>query len=329
MKRAGTGRLLDGIDAIVIAYNERSTRSQRSEQLIHRLRETIPDTPVAVVHIGNDDTAGNRRKLLASLQSAPAGRSLLVVAGGDGTAHFVTSTLLHPETPPKYRTTPVTVWPLGNGNDFFYSVHSVAVAHDPLLALLSPELRSVKIYPLEWHIQNGGHELRKLSLCYGTIGATGAATVRINEPEHRERRKHTTGLNTLWLDIRQGSSSMWFPKRFTVHANDGTYRAIELQFNNGPLMTMRAHYPVLLSDHAMFFSKTCPNNPLAVGATVVRMGVGAPAGVRQTKPLHFRLESDGPIHAQTDGEAFELPPEVSFSIGPGKEPIVVWASKIA
>jgi diacylglycerol kinase family enzyme len=145
--------LLDSIDAVVVAYNDRSTRSHRSEQLIQRLRRELPTKRISVVGIGGDDTAANRRKLLDRLKrTAAPGRTLLIAGGGDGTAHFVAAALLHADTPAEYRKTPITPWPLGNGNDFFNSVHGPSVAHDPLQALLSPQLHAIRVHPLEWHI---------------------------------------------------------------------------------------------------------------------------------------------------------------------------------
>ena len=326
---AGGGGRLAYIEQVVVVRNEHSTHSQRAEQLIARLRESLPGKRVSVIAVGEDDPADNRRTLLHELHRAPAGRSLLVVAGGDGTAHLVAETLLDPDTPQAYRITPITAWPLGNGNDFFHSTHAAATAHDPLLALFSPSLRSVRVHPLEWHIRAEKGDRREISLCYGTVGVTASATDILNEPTHRARRRAFIGLGSILFDVFEGSRTMWFPKQFSVRQGKNTYRAIELQFNNGPRMVMQARYPERLSDTCMFFSKTGRNDPLSVGVTALRMSFGHVPGVHCAKPLSFRLNSDRPIHAQTDGEPFVLPNDVSFTIGPGEASLVVWASKTA
>jgi diacylglycerol kinase family enzyme len=324
--------LLDSIDAVVVAYNDRSTRSHRSEQLIQRLRRELPTKRISVVGIGSDDTAANRRKLLDRLKrTAAPGRTLLIAGGGDGTAHFVAAALLHADTPAEYRKTPITPWPLGNGNDFFNSVHGPSVARDPLQALLSPQLHAIHVHPLEWHITGKeGTDTRRFSLCYGTIGASGSATEYINQPAHRERRKQTSSLvRRLLLDIRQGARALWFPKRFMVHERGRAFRATELQFNNGPIMTMRARYPELLSERGMFVTSSRSRHPLAIVFDAMRLGFGTPPGAHHTGTLHFSLKSDDPIHAQSDGEPFRLPTQVRFSIGPSNLKLTVWATKKA
>lgn len=319
--------LIANITRIVVIANPRSTRSERSDELVAALRSRVARLPVQVVRASEPERT--RHELTAALQTGTPEHTLLVIAGGDGTAHCAVNALLHPETPPSVRKVACTAWPLGNGNDFFNSIHTAAVAARPLEAILSSALRTISVHPLEWRYQDAQGEHCRYALCYATVGASAGSTAIINQPEHRERRRHTPGLRGLWMDVREGARAMWFPQQFMVRGQGKAYRAMELQFNNGPIMTIRGRYPILLSDPGLFFSVVRPNHPFAVGLTTLRMGLGMPAGKRYTKSLQFHLESTAPIPAQADGEPFSLPPDVRFSIGPSAQSLTIWASKAA
>jgi diacylglycerol kinase family enzyme len=327
MAKATGGHLLDGIDRILVIRNERSTRSDLGASLVSQLRETLPKKEIVELRTGTDDTATNRRKLVEHLKGAAAGRTLLVAAGGDGTAHFVAAALLHADTPARCRQNPITPWPLGNGNDFFNSVHGTWVARDPLKALTSPKVHAITVHPLEWRIQTERGERRRFSLCYGTIGATGSATEYINRPGHRKRRKQLGFVGRLLLDIRQVVKALWFPHQFTVRHKGESYRATELQFNNGPIMTMRARYPVLLSERRMFVSTSHSRHPLAIAMAALRMGAGKLPGAHHKEHMAYQLLSDRPIYAQSDGDAFKLPQQVKFTVGPSAMSLTVWATR--
>lgn len=322
---------MDGIDAILVARNNLSTRSQLCDKLIQRLENEIPNKRIEAVRINPGEIAKSRQRLIRALKASPPGRSLIIIAGGDGTAHFIAAALLHDEMPDIYRHTPITPWPLGNGNDFFNSVHGPEITKDPLQILHSPRTHAIHVHPLEWRIQNPSGETRRYSVCYGTIGATGSATQYINQPEHRARRKQASGwVSSLILDMRQGARALWFPRRFTLCSEDGSSKpATELQFNNGPIMALSARYPILLSQPGMFVSVSRSRHPLAIAALALQMRLGTVRGKYYNGAIKYSIKSRHAVHAQTDGEPFTINKNTSFCVQPCQSYLVIWATKKA
>lgn len=313
------------IERYVVVLNPYSTNGKKGEKYVSKLRDAQPDAEIAVVRAAS--AAKIHPALLAALQKGEGKRQLIIVAGGDGTVHLVVNALMHPDTPAALRQIPLTAWALGNGNDFFNSIHTKDAEREPLHVVQSPKAHTVRVRPLEWTIQpEKGNLQQRFALCYSTIGATGQATAAITSTEHRKRRQTINPRARTAHDIVSGAPALLLPKPFDVQIGTVRRRLVEMQFINGPVMTIHARYNTRLSDKNLFFGTVEQGNPVNILVTAARTIAGNPPGRTTTRPITFRLLQ--PAHAQLDGEYLELPAG-TITVAPSKTALTIWATKPA
>jgi diacylglycerol kinase family enzyme len=319
---------LDAVKRLVVLHNPASTNANYAEELIKDLRHAMPDKQISVVRTTPDGEEPNRRRLIGALAKGGSDKQLLIVAGGDGAIHYAVKALLHPDTPSRLRHTPLTPWPTGNANDFFHSIHNREKRETAIRVLQHADARLVTVHPLEWRIQDETGKWEELAVSYGTIGSSAKSTYRLNRPEHRSRRKSLRKTGRFLLDSLKTVSTLWQPPRVTIQLNGRRRRVTEMQFINGPIMAIVAHYNIKHSDRAMFFGITSGESRIKLALTTLRMGMGAPPGKRTSKPVQFTIDNDKPVPAQVDGEYFELR-NGTVRVGPSREHVVIWATKDA
>lgn len=312
----------DDIERVIVIINERSTNAHKAQHYIDLLRASQPDKKVAVVTNGQNE-ATNRQQLVTTLYAGKSDRQLIIVAGGDGSAHYTMKALMHPAMPTEYRHTPFTVWPMGNGNDFFNGIHNKKEA-DPLSILTSSHATIKAVHPLEWHAANRPPE--DLILTYTSIGVTAKAAAAITGSTFREKRKKYGSKRQELADVVESAKSFWFPQRFPITLDKRHLSVAEMQFVNGPLMARYAYYPMRFDDPAMHVAVVKRHDPATVLSTVLRFRFTVGPGKRHAEPISFALEGQEPVNAQIDGECFMLPPG-PVTIAPSKEYVMVWMTK--
>jgi len=173
-KRAASAAVIqNNFDTCVIVYNPTSTQAIHAHERIQKLRELFPESAVTLIRTSPEGREANKQLLCAQADKL-GGRTLLAIAGGDGTINFVIDALLRdPHFTPEMRCT--TILPLwgGNGNDLAHMLNGTP-PRQSLNPLLSSGKR-VAVYPLRCEIVTGDTTSTYTAICYASFGASALA----------------------------------------------------------------------------------------------------------------------------------------------------------
>lgn len=288
---------------LVILRNPASTRANQMELRIEALRRSFADVPTCVL----DTVPGGDNANLAMLQdhlSLFGPHTLLCVAAGDGTVHFVINFLLNqndqsgaPET---------VVLPLwgGNANDLANMLNGLYMPH--VFEDLHAHGAVISIRPLECTLQSAeGLSRTIIASNYISFGATASVAKQLNDTSHRRRTVGSFFLVRIVRESYAAIKTLIQSSRFEVEEHSHHFKVYEKIFANGPRFAKLNVLPISLAA-PNFYAHTFEHKQL--GSIVSRLFESLRARNAEdflVEKAEFMVHS--PVTAQFDGETHELP----------------------
>ncbi|HSX17694.1 MAG TPA: hypothetical protein VLH86_06370 [Patescibacteria group bacterium] len=318
------GHPLNDIEGFVVVTNSMSSHGADGMALAEAIQANEPHREVTVVDIDKDPTV-SRDRLIEGMQRGGVLQKLIVIGGGDGSLHYHTKAMFHPDMPADLQDWPFTATPLGSAFDGYMATHDGSMIGYTPGILEHPDAHIIDVHPLE--LTDEDETILEHALLYLTAGPTAAAAKIYASPEHRAKKAaHAERLGML-IDLAGGLPAMWRPEQFLVEVDGQVAKMTEMQFINGDRMAIEARYDTRLSRREMHFGYTRHNNPAAIGATALRMKLGVAPGRRQVEPVQFTIRSGKPVPAQVNGEYFELPGGSTYIVRPSERRVRMWATR--
>jgi diacylglycerol kinase family enzyme len=169
----------------VVIVNSASSNYYRGQHLIRQLGELFPNKNFETIEMLESDYK-RPSWLITRLNAALRYKTLLAIAGGDGTVNMIVDTLLRSNaiTPLARKATIFPLW-TGNANDLAHMANGNQPAS---IEFIIRNGTISTIYPLEVSIRHDFKTTTKLAVCYVSLGASAYASIRISHPSHRRRR---------------------------------------------------------------------------------------------------------------------------------------------
>lgn len=221
-------------DRFVILKNPASTNIRTAERYIAELRKMFPGATFKTIKVGR--TPSETFKKLQSAASQLGPRTLLCIAGGDGTVNRVVSFLSgSKKLPAQARRTPLLPLWAGNANDFAHMLNGPA--YRVRLPLLFKQSRVTPIYPLECRLADaGGRSQTYYAMNYAGFGATAAVAREINQSEHRRRWWQHLLLSKIIGEVATVGRIVMGSAGFTLEENGAQHSVFERSYINGTRM---------------------------------------------------------------------------------------------
>lgn len=307
----------------VVVVNPTSSNYDRGQRLIRQLAELFPGNNLDIIEMRENDYE-RPSWLITRLNAAIDTKTLLAIAGGDGTNNLVIDTLLRSSAiSPAARN--VIVLPLwaGNANDLAH----MANGNPPhaIGTLLEKGVVSA-VHPLSVTTQHAGKTNTKLAVCYVSIGASAYVSARISNPSHRRKRiYHWRGGRNL---IDMASLTRAFIGAATFESSmDGTRRRIyDLVIINGPRMAKVSRIPVKLTDKNFYEMLVVRKHPLILSyALQIIRGIA----VERRTHTERTLTVNDSTWAQIDGEPLQIPGQTDITIKPYEQSFHLLSTRLA
>ncbi len=313
-----------GFDKFVMLINPRSTNGYRAEAWIADIRRLAGRRQVIVLTMMTGDTAENAVMLRAQANKLGP-KTLLCIAGGDGTVSFVTNFLLSDKRlPDRARTTVLLPLWAGNGND-------MAIMLNGLLrtAKLDKILRQGRIatmHPLQCYLTDiqGNTVNRLANNCIG-FGVSGLLCKRLNDETHRRKISNkTSDVGVLLQTVLAIWRGLVTSPTFAIETSAGRQKIFERTFYNGPRVAGYYHQPVRLFDEYFYMDtfryKWPVITPLSAVLSFHRRSLQWPKAHLCTSAGLTVLE---PVWMQLDGEPVHLKAHTRIKIKISEQPIYV------
>ena len=291
-------------DTCIVIYNPISTQAQRAMKYTEQLQDFF--SPDDLIFIPTSPEGKQANKALIVTQSAKLGkRTLLVVAGGDGTVNLVVDTLLHDShlNTEMRQTTVLPFWG-GNGNDLAHMLNGTP-RHAHIRHALETG-RSVAIYPLSCEITRDDITHKYTAICYASFGASAFAASRLEKMRGIRPFFHAIGVVKFMHELSMVFRALLKASPFTVEDAKTTRPIFDRVFINGPRFAKVAGSPVSLTDkrflHVVVEQKRVSS--VAYHITQLTRRHAGRYTVEEGHSVAFTLRE--PAWAQIDGEVMYL-----------------------
>jgi len=249
----------DRFSHCLVFYNPVSTNAAARKQRIASLQHILENCTVEVIETQADGLEANRA-LLERYAEKLGPRTLLCIAGGDGTTNLLIEALIKSERlSEEQRSTPILPLWCGNANDL---AHMLNGSTRTSLEHILTQGNVVSIHPLECSMTTRrGKTSMRIAACYAGFGATAFAALRLNQPSHRQSRLKTLPGGGFLQDVVTVASALLEAPAFTLKEANNKQLVYERTFANGSRMAKLVRLPVELTDE-MFYINTLERNRL-------------------------------------------------------------------
>lgn len=316
-KRPVTGVKL-AFDTCCVFYNPNSTNAAQSRSRIETLEELFPPGTVALIETSGDGTEANRR-LLINIANKLGARTLLAVAGGDGSVNLLVDTLLRDPafTQEQRRTTVLPLWG-GNGNDLACMLNGPAGR--VRLSKLLQSAKRIAVYPLRCEFTSEEDAQTQLAICYASFGASAYAAQWLERLRGGKSLWHRVGIARFLYEIGMVSKAMLRSPRFSVEDDTTTHPVFDRIFINGSRYAKVAGVPQKLTDRQFYYVNVEQKkvSTLAFHITEIIRRHPDQYLIGGKRTIGFTLRETA--LAQLDGEVMQLGPGTIVRISLNDEP---------
>lgn len=233
----------------VIVFNPLSTNAKRSAKRIKRIHQLFGDDKITVIHLAADQQ--KNQGLLQRVADRLGPKTLLCIAGGDGTISFVVNQLMNDKgLQPNSRQTPILpIWG-GNANDLGSMLNGPSSIADLHKIISTGHI--ITIHPLEVTIVSGDKKHTMLAVCYVSVGISALISKQINDPKYRQRIVHRLPVLRRFTELYTYIHYFWSSKPPFISVDGEQHHIYELLALNGSRIAKMDWVPIRLTDQAFY-----------------------------------------------------------------------------
>lgn len=292
----------------VVVVNPASTNYARGQRLIKQLSSLFPKDKFEVIELGISDY--DRPSWLITRLNASIGRkTLLAIAGGDGTNNLIIDLLLRSSAISEIARKAV-VLPLwaGNANDL---AHMANGGPPSVIKLIIEHGTATRVYPLAVYTRRANRTSVRLAVCYVSLGASAYASARMSSPSHRRRRVYRVPGMRILSEMASVTRAFIGAATFESSINGQQRRIYDIVMINGSRMAKVNRFPVKITDKNFHEILVVRKHPLIVSYFVqIIRGIA----VERRTHTERTLIVNEPTWAQIDGEALQIPSDTHVTV---------------
>jgi len=307
----------------VVVVNPDSSNYDRGQRFIRQLAELFPGKNFEIIEMRQTDYE-RPSWLITRLNAAIDKKTLLAIAGGDGTNNLIVDSLLR-STAVSESTRQVAILPLwaGNANDLAHMANGNPPAS---IAAIIQNGTLAPVYPLSVSIQHGAKTTPKLAVCYASLGASAYVSARMSHPSYRRKRIYRLPGGRNLTDMASVTRAFIGAVTFESHINGTRRRIYDLVIINGPRMAKVSRIPVKLTDKNFYEMLVVRKHPLILSYLIqIIRGIA----VERRTHTERTLTVNEATWAQIDGEPLQIPGQTDITIKPYDQPFYLFTTKLA
>ena len=310
-------------ERFLVVYNPASTNAKTSHKYIDELQRIFPAAEIETIET-TDDEKNTARKILEKLVKSSDKKTLLCIAGGDGTVNFVLNVLLaSKDLPSEARQTPILPLWGGNANDLAYMMNGTPKAKS--LQKIIEAGKITKIYPLNFKITKNNEIANKIASCYASFGASGFATEQLNNPHHRGKIIKARPLARILMEFGIIAKAFAKTPTFSIKEDGKIKTVYEYVIINGSRIAKIYRLPLKLTDKAFYSADFGRKSP-----AIILYGFKAfrdfSYGEVSEKKRSFTIKDD--VWAQFDGEVTRLEKNTKIEVSLNELPFFAISTKL-
>lgn len=307
----------------VIIVNPSSTHIKRGMKFVTQLQKLFPGDAHHIIKTTREDYK-DPTELIKQLNDTLDAKTLLCIAGGDGSISYIVNLLLsHADM--KAKAKQATLLPLwgGNANDLAYMANGLPYTKH--IDMIVREGHIATINPLHVEIRNGSKTFTNLAICYASFGASAFAAHKLNQPGHRDKRVYRLPGTRSFFEATSVTKALVDAKRFECEIDGVTQTLYDLMFINGSRIAKVNRAPIQLTDPYFYEIRTTRKRPVILGyaASLLRhMTQRRPPVATRTLQIH------DPTWVQMDGEVEKVAADSEVTIRLSETPLRLLSTKL-
>lgn len=306
----------------VVVVNPASSNYDRGQLLIRQLADIFSVKNFETIELRLTDYE-RPSWLITRLNAALDKKTLLAIAGGDGTDNLVIDTLLRSSAISDVARN-IVVLPLwaGNANDLAHMANG-----NPPKSIESIINNGVvtPVYPLAVTTHHGSKSFTKLAVCYVSLGASAYVSARINHPSYRRKRIYRLPGGRNFTDMASVTRAFIGAATFESNLNGNRRRIYDLLMINGSRIAKVNRIPIKLTDKNFYEIMVVRKHP-AMLSYILQVIRGN--DVERRTRTERSLTVNETTWAQIDGEPLKIPGETQITVQPYDHPFYLLATKL-
>jgi hypothetical protein len=276
----------------VVVVNPVSSNYDRGQRLIRQLATIFPSNKLDIIEMRHTDYE-RPSWLITRLNATIGTKTLLAIAGGDGTNNLVIDTLLRSAAVSEIARN-VVILPLwaGNANDLAHMANGNPPAS---IESILNKGETIPIYPLAVTTRRATKTSIKLAVCYVSLGASAYASARIGDASHRSRRVYRLPGGRILSEMASVTRAFIGAPTFESTVGGKRRRIYDIAMINGSRIAKVNRIPIKLTDSNFY--------------EIVR-GISVERRTRTKRELTLNETT----WAQIDGEALQIPRDTDIVV---------------
>ncbi|MGI0135132.1 MAG: diacylglycerol kinase family protein [Candidatus Micrarchaeaceae archaeon] len=310
-------------DRFIVICNPISTDAHKATRKIQDLKHLYPTAEHIIVNTVRGGRSANGR-LLSRYADKLGRRTLLCVAGGDGTMNMILHLLLTDSRlgPNAIETVILQLWG-GNANDLAFMLNG---APGKSLKPIFDKGRIIAIRPLACTLHRPYRTIMHLAACYASFGASGFAMQELERSIRQRSPMRQPAVTRFGQELVEVSRLLMRAPTFTVTEADHKKVIFERIFLKGSRFAKIAAAPLKLNE-PKFHRATAERKSLFTLlfriADIARDRAGRRFGGTYDS---FTVHDD--IWAQFDGETVRVPAGTHVEMRIGEQPFYALSTKL-
>lgn len=307
---------------IVTIVNPRSTHAAAALRRQKKIESLFPEAKK--LHIELSKNQKSIKDLLIARKTWLGTKTLLCIAGGDGTINTVIEALLKEESLKKVRRTPILPLWGGNGNDLAVMLNGLALTTSVSKIFSDGKVKA--IYPLECIVEHDAATVTYLAANYISFGASAYTAKRLNESSHRNSWLHHFPGGRYIKEIMTTMKAFFESPTFSILESGRVRPTYERIYANGSRIARINSLPVKLTDEAFYHIRLETRHPLTFFRHLLDVLTR-----RRTTPKSRKASftvATLPIFAQFDGEAVSIPQGAKITIRFSRRPFYALTTRL-
>jgi hypothetical protein len=310
-----------GFRRCVVVVNPVSSNYDRGQRLIRQLAELFPDNQLEIIEMRHSDYE-RPSWLITRLNAALDAKTLLAIAGGDGTNNLIIDTLLRSTAISKaaYNVAILPLW-AGNANDLAHMANGNPP--DSIESILKKAV-VVPVYPLAVSTTRASKTSTHLAVCYVSLGASAYVSARMSRPGYRTRRVYRVPGGRRLSEMASVFRALIGAPTFESSMEGTRQRIYDLVMINGSRIAKVNRTPVKLTDENFYEILVARKHPLFIPYVVQinhRISVE-----RRTKRQSLIINET--TWAQIDGEPLRIPGDTDIIVEPYQHSFNLLSTKL-
>lgn len=297
------------VDTIIYVFNSKATNFKRSERWIKRITRRMECQRINIPIAKAQDKLLNEVKKYATSDDKQV---LVAVAGGDGTVSSVANILLHSKAKKSVdRCLFLPLWG-GNANDFAFMLNGLT--SNNTAARLLAQSGPVEVPFIDIVMKDAKQTRQIFAGCYASFGASAYAARQLDTKRIASNKLvHYFPLIIIARELVAVVKALIDAPVFSTQSESGKMNSYEHTFINGSRIAKINRVPLSLKEPAFFHAVIDQKHPsylIEIGKIIMKR---SKKEYVKRKNVSFQVHDQ--IHAQIDGEVYDLQPGTKIEVG--------------